>query len=123
MPLLVNKDFERLNKAVKVDPETGLVYWRATRHGARWYKSVGTLGKDGYLRIMIDGKRYLVHRVVYLLTHGHWPLQQIDHIDRNKINNRPNNLRDVSPKENTANSVGWRSKICLLLQTMRLQNT
>lgn len=44
-----------------------------------------------------------VHRAVWALVHGSWPENQIDHIDRNPRNNRPENLRDVTASVNQMN--------------------
>lgn len=57
-----------------------------------------------YLHVMIDGKKYKAHRLIWLLHYGAWPKQFIDHIDGNGLNNRVENLRDVSHTENQQNS-------------------
>ncbi len=50
----------------------------------------------------------MAHRVIWCLVTGEWPLQQIDHVDRNKLNNSWENLRDVSQAVNQSNT-GLRS--------------
>lgn len=57
----------------------------------------------GYSRILVDRKLYFTHRVIWLWHHGSWPEGEIDHIDRNLMNNRIDNLRDVSRSENKHN--------------------
>lgn len=61
---------------------------------------IGLTNRYGYLRHAIDGKEYLVHRLVWLYQTGEWPRQNIDHIDGCTTNNRWSNLRDVSNLEN-----------------------
>lgn len=51
----------------------------------------------------VGGKRYLAHRVAWLLMTGDWPKGDIDHIDGNSLNNRFANLRDVTHQQNTKN--------------------
>jgi hypothetical protein len=57
----------------------GKLFWRKRSH-AKGNDVVGAragavCGK--YRRIGIDGRRYLEHRVVWLVVHGTWPSQQI----------------------------------------------
>lgn len=58
----------------------------------------------GYLRICINGKSYSVHSLIALAFIGSRPEGlQVDHINRNKCDNRPENLRYVTREENQAN--------------------
>ncbi|MCZ2128594.1 MAG: HNH endonuclease [Anaerolineales bacterium] len=63
---------------------------------------------NGYARVSVGrhiNKRQLyVHRIIYAIVHGEMPEGQIDHIDQNRINNRIENLREVSSSENLHNS-------------------
>ena len=69
----------------------------------------GTLTKAGYWLMGVEGRRILAHRVVYAINTGIWPEHQIDHIDRNKLNNRIENLRAVTHAENAYNRGASRS--------------
>ena len=66
---------------------------------------IGTPDKDGYLRTTIKYKEYRLHRLAWFLTHGEWPKNQIDHVNRIKNDNRLINLREATPSENLANRV------------------
>lgn len=71
----------------------------------RSYKSgdlVGNIEASGYVRTTLNGKRYSIHRIVYLMQHGYMP-KEIDHINGNKSDNRIENLREVSRSENNVN--------------------
>lgn len=86
------------------DPETGDLVRRLDR--GTTYKAgavAGTIQGNGYRTVYIKGKIYGAHRIVWLWCHGEWPEHQIDHIDRNKLNNRIENLRDVPASVNSLN--------------------
>jgi hypothetical protein len=52
---------------------------------------------------------YSAHRLAWLYTHGEWPAGQIDHINRDRRDNRMCNLRVVTHSENLQNIQIWRS--------------
>ena len=67
-------------------------------------KKAGNIcNKNGYLRISIFGKTYLAHRVAYAMSYGQWPTNHIDHINRDRSDNRLENIRDVLPSVNHKN--------------------
>ncbi len=71
-------------------------------HGKKG-KPVGSLHKPtGYKVHSVNNKAYYVHILVYLLEHGTIP-EVIDHIDRNRTNNHPSNLRASTYGENALN--------------------
>lgn len=56
--------------------------------------SDGSLDKDGYLIIKVKGKQFKAHRIVWLLNYGKFPMKELDHKNRNKLDNRIENLRE-----------------------------
>lgn len=62
----------------------------------------GSLRPDGYRKIQIKKEQFLFHQLIYFWHHGYLP-ENIDHKDRNKGNNRINNLKDSTPSENSRN--------------------
>ena len=84
--------------------------WTVTEDGVL-HRRTGTVvpqhnKKNGYYRLRYKGKSYYQHRVVFFLTHGYWPTE-VDHIDRNKLNNRPDNLREATRSEQSLNRDVW----------------
>lgn len=84
----------------RYDPETGdLIILTGQRRG----RPAKAKSSSGYLMVDFGGKRFLVHRIIWLLVHGEWPPQLIDHIDGNRANNVFRNLRLATPQQNMAN--------------------
>lgn len=59
---------------------------------------------NGYVRVWVGGRTLHAHRVIYAIVYGEMPDGDIDHISRNRMDNRIENLRDVSRSENMHNS-------------------
>ncbi len=56
-----------------------------------------------YVRVRVNNKRYLAHKLAWFYSYGKWPTNLIDHIDGDSTNNRIDNLRQASPQENCRN--------------------
>ena len=65
----------------------------------------GYLHHDGYRVIKIKGRGYGAHRLAWLYVYGDWPKDQIDHVNHIRDDNRIANLRDVTNRENSKNSL------------------
>ena len=57
----------------------------------------------GYWTIGYRGKTWKAHRLIFFYHHGFMPENQVDHIDGNRVNNHPENLREVSASCNSRN--------------------
>lgn len=66
---------------------------------------IATIRSGGYYAVNIRGKAYHIHEIVCVTFHGQKPStdHQVDHIDRNELNNHSSNLRWVTKEENRAN--------------------
>lgn len=67
-------------------------------------RPVGYSTRNGYRRVKYEGKRLNHHVLIWEHFHGPVPEgMEIDHIDRNRENNAPTNLRLVTVAENRRN--------------------
>jgi hypothetical protein len=66
---------------------------------------------SGYVMISVGGRTYQAQNLAWLYVHGELPVLMVDHIDRNRSNNKISNLRLATGRENAQNkSVSLRSK-------------
>ena len=96
-------DRDRVLSELSYNPETGQFIWLVTNRIKRAGAIAGHHKTNGYIHIGFDGKAYKAHRLAWLVAHGSWPSGQIDHINRNRSDNRICNLRDVTPRINAQN--------------------
>ena len=66
------------------------------------YTPKGPKGNQ-YCKIAIFGELYYAHRLAWLWMTGAWPINEIDHKDCDKLNNRWSNLREATCGQNKAN--------------------
>jgi len=104
---------EYLQEHLRYDPDTGLLWWRkqANRNSdSSLFKPAGSIHKKTkYVILGFKEKKYRAHRIAWLLYYKQDPGPlQIDHIDRDRSNNKINNLRLVTNQQNCFN-VGTRS--------------
>lgn len=85
-------------------PHTGAITNKITRGIAKVGREPGGIDDKGYRVFGYKNRIYKAHRVAWLLHTGAWPSNQIDHINGIKSDNRIDNLRDISNKENGKNS-------------------
>lgn len=88
--------------------ETGKLYWvRVSKyHNEKLGREAGTLAPSGYRKVKVKGRAYPAHRIVWMFETGEYPENSldIDHINNNKSDNRFENLRLVSRRENVKNT-------------------
>ena len=103
LPMIITHGM--VEELLSYDPETGILTWKK-RGGKRKRfagKEAGCVGKDGYIKVKLLSQNLLAHRLAWLLSYGRWPTGGLDHKDRNKTNNRLENLREATHSQNCMN--------------------
>lgn len=95
---------KRLQQVLNYNPETGVFTWAVCFGNARINMVAGSIKSNGYISIGVDKKRYHAHRLAWLYVYGEWPKNDIDHVNRDKTDNRIANLRVVSRSVNLVNT-------------------
>jgi hypothetical protein len=85
------------------DYRNGDLYWKVLNSNRiKIGDLAGSVNKDGYRRIGINGGLYLSHRLIFLYHRDYLP-EFLDHIDGNRLNNSIVNLREATNQENGMN--------------------
>lgn len=112
-----------LREAVRYDPVTGGFLWRerpaehfpegvpspevrAAMWNGKYAGKPAFTSRDprGYLRGAVRGLNLYAHRAAVAYVTGEWPPDEVDHINRDKSDNRLKNLRAASHRENRLNT-------------------
>lgn len=108
---------EQLRELLRYDPDTGKLFWLERHremfkskqsHGAWNTKYSGkeaftAIGNHGYHTGAVNDNMYTAHRVIWAIVQGEWPMDQIDHINGIRTDNRIENLRAATSLQNNRN--------------------
>ncbi len=106
---------EELNEYLRYEPSTGHLFWKKQTDrgrqviGARAERKAG----GGYTEIFLRGCTYRTHNVVWIMNGRELPIEpnSLDHRDRDRSNNRIENLREATPRQQAINCLsrgfGW----------------
>lgn len=104
--------------------KNGLLYWNVNPSSKVYAGDLaGTIGSEGYIKVMYKKKSYPAHVIVWMMHNGPIPIgMEVDHINHIRTDNRIENLRLVSRGDNMLNKsmysnnksgvtgVSWRSR-------------
>jgi hypothetical protein len=93
---------EELRSVLDYNPDFGEFKWKVKRRGKQ-SEQFGSFCTGGYLSTRINYKKYLLHRLAWAYVYGYFP-EELDHINRNKTDNRICNLREATRSQNLANT-------------------
>lgn len=96
-------DKDTLRSLFDYNHEVGSLVWKNSPNARTPAGSeLGCVAKNGYVVTLINRKNYQVHRLVWAYFNNETP-KMLDHINRDKQDNRIENLRPCSNVENGRN--------------------
>ncbi len=97
---------KRLREILDYNPATGIfTFIKGKRKG----EIAGTQHDGrGFLKVAIDNKRYLLHRLAWLWMTGVMPRWNVEHINGNRSDNRWANLREGDRSQKREHRPSWR---------------
>ena len=101
---MTGDEIDLVRQVLRYEASTGKMYWTSTVCRNRPAGTeAGHLHLKGHIVIQVNKKRYMAHRLAWLLHHGKEPSGDVDHINGNPADNRIENLRDVTKQINQQN--------------------
>lgn len=100
-----------LKELFTYDAKHGVLRWKQSRGTAQAGAAAGWTHQNGYIYIGLNGRSYKAHRLIWMYVHGADPKGIIDHIDRNKANNRIANLRVVTDGQSNQNKGAYKNNV------------
>ena len=97
---------EYLKSILDYDRDTGIFTWKVAKAENTVIGSAAGNRCNEYIVIGIDYRQYTAQRLAWLYEYGEMP-QYIDHINHDGIDNRIDNLRNVSHQENMKNKLQY----------------
>lgn len=99
----------RLRELLDYNQATGEFYWRIAGRGRSVGAAAGCIQnlkkqRLQYRLIKIEGVAYKAHRLAWLHVTGEWPPGDLDHANRDGLDNAWSNLRVASKSQNRANA-------------------
>lgn len=97
---------ELVRDLLDYNPDTGVFIKKNGGGPKKRGEVIGSRNKyTGYWSTTIHGNNYYLHRLAWLHVHGRWPELEIDHKNRDKSDNRLQNLREATPSQNKTNRI------------------
>lgn len=86
------------------DPLSGELRWAQKRGGPISVGDLaGSIDGNGHRTVSCQGKTYPSTHIIWAIVHGRWPTAQIDHRNRQRSDDRLDNLREATTFQNASN--------------------
>lgn len=94
---------DEVKRSLSYDPMTGEILWLVTRGAAKAGTKAGGLTPKGYVIINMRGRWVRGHQLAWFFMTDEWPTLEMDHKNGVRHDNRWENLRLATPKQNQLN--------------------
>lgn len=98
---------KELDQIMAYNPETGIFTWLVEKNSYRGKTKIGApVGhkqQNGYVMTRINGVPYLLHRLAFIAMGQEIDGMEVDHINHLRDDNRWENMRAVSARQNKKN--------------------
>jgi hypothetical protein len=98
-------DQDALKAKYDYDPETGIFRRKTSWGKQKAGDEAGCVSPQGYRYLSFFGRATPAHRLAWLWMYGAWPPADVDHLNRDRLDNRIANLRSATRSENCHNVV------------------
>ena len=96
-----SKILEAIRHRFMLNDDNVLVVKNKYHCGPEVGEPAGSPSGNGYLNVRVLKRNFKAHHVSFYFANGRWPSSQLDHINGNKTDNRPQNLEEVSSRVNS----------------------
>src|SRR5215469_4479388 len=107
---MINPEFmDKVFSQLAYSPDRGRFIWlktlgRGVKGRSESGKFAERIHSEGYLRVNIDSQWFYAHDLAFLFMTRDWAKYGVDHINRDRSDNRWSNLRDVDRSQNMYNA-------------------
>ncbi len=95
-----------INHFFRYDKKLGKLFWKRVLFNKKQFigKECKSSNTAGYIRVKLNNKIYLVHRLIWFIENGYY-CDVLDHIDGVRSNNKISNLRKSNHSLNQCNTL------------------
>ncbi len=103
---------EELKRQLYYNPDTGIFTRKVSNNNRVKIGNITSCkDKNGYIKMGINYKEYYAQRLAWLYMEGYFPKGNIKYIDKNRLNNRFDNLSILKPnKKDNKNKLNKNNK-------------
>lgn len=99
---------EQLKALFDYDPISGWLFWeynpdRPANWNSRFAGKAAGSNRHSYISVGISNTKYYAHRLIWKWLYGYDPID-IDHVNGDTLDNRPDNLREATFSQNLGNA-------------------